>query len=63
MREHGKGHAVHIPWHIDWQYYRDGLPVHQEIIAAAEKIFDAHHVGGEIRFDYETKIYVGRFRK
>jgi len=34
VREHGKGHAVHIPWHIDWQYNRDGLPVHQEIIAA-----------------------------
>lgn len=33
-RAHGKGHAVHIPWHIDWLYFRDGLPVHQEIIAA-----------------------------
>jgi hypothetical protein len=29
----GRGHAVHIPWLIDWHYYRDGLPVHQEIIA------------------------------
>jgi hypothetical protein len=33
VRSHGKGHAVHIPWHIDWQYHRDGLSVHQEIIA------------------------------
>lgn len=33
VRAHGKGHAVHIPWHIDWMYHRDGLPVHQEIIA------------------------------
>jgi SAM-dependent methyltransferase len=40
-----------------------GQSGHQEIIAAAEKIFDARHVGGEIRFDYETKIYVGRFRR
>jgi SAM-dependent methyltransferase len=40
-----------------------GQAGHQEIIAAAEKIFDARHVGGEIRFDYETKIYVGRFRR
>ena len=30
----GKGFAVHIPWFIDWQYYRDGLPVHQQLIAA-----------------------------
>ena len=34
VRAHGKGQAVHIPWHIDWQYYRDSLPVHQEIVAA-----------------------------
>ncbi|MBK6708508.1 MAG: hypothetical protein IPG54_14010 [Sphingomonadales bacterium] len=33
VRSHGKGHAVHIPWHIDWMYHRDSLPVHQEIIA------------------------------
>ncbi|QJU58365.1 hypothetical protein HL653_11795 [Sphingomonas sp. AP4-R1] len=29
----GKGHAVHIPWLIEWNYYRDGLPVHQQLIA------------------------------
>jgi hypothetical protein len=34
VRAHGKGHAVHIPWHIDWMYHRDGLPVHQQIISA-----------------------------
>lgn len=33
MRAHGKGRAIHIPWHIDWMYHRDGLPVHQELIA------------------------------
>jgi hypothetical protein len=34
MLAYGKGRAVHIPWLIDWQYYRDGLPVHQELLAA-----------------------------
>lgn len=33
-RRFGQGRAVHVPWHIDWMYYRDGLPVHQEIVAA-----------------------------
>jgi hypothetical protein len=30
---HGKGHAVHIPWLLDWHYYRDGLPIHQQLLA------------------------------
>ncbi|MBL8555601.1 MAG: hypothetical protein JNL41_15115 [Phenylobacterium sp.] len=34
VRAHGKGHAVHIPWLNEWQYYRDGLPMHQQLIAA-----------------------------
>jgi hypothetical protein len=38
-----------------------GEPGHQEIIEAAAKIFDANHVDGKITFDYETKVYVGRF--
>jgi hypothetical protein len=25
---------VHIPWLNEWQYYRDGLPMHQQLIAA-----------------------------
>jgi hypothetical protein len=29
----GKGHCVHIPWLVEWQYYRDGLPVHQQLFA------------------------------
>ncbi len=33
VQAYGQGHAVHIPWHIDWQYYRDGLPIHQQILA------------------------------
>ena len=39
-----------------------GQPGHREIIEAAEEIFDTHHVGGEIRLEYETKVYIGRFR-
>jgi hypothetical protein len=34
VRRHGKGQTVHIPWFIGWHYYRDGLPVHQQLIAA-----------------------------
>lgn len=34
VRAHGRGHAVHIPWLNDWQYYRDGLPVNQQLLAA-----------------------------
>jgi SAM-dependent methyltransferase len=38
-----------------------GQPGHREMIDAAERIFGAHNVSGKIRFDYETKVYVGRF--
>jgi hypothetical protein len=34
LRAYGKGHTVHIPWIIGWHYYRDGLSVHRELIAA-----------------------------
>jgi hypothetical protein len=34
MRQHGRGHAVHIPWLNDWQYNRDGLQVNQQLLAA-----------------------------
>jgi hypothetical protein len=33
-RPYGKGHAVHIPFLNEWQYYRDGLPVNQSLLAA-----------------------------
>jgi SAM-dependent methyltransferase len=39
-----------------------GQPGHGEIMEAAGKIFDMHNVVGKIRFDYETKVYVGRLR-
>jgi SAM-dependent methyltransferase len=38
-----------------------GQPGHREIMGAAGKIFDTHNIAGKIRFDSETKIYVGRF--
>jgi len=34
LRSYGKGHVVHVPWLYEWQYYRDNLPVHQELMAA-----------------------------
>lgn len=34
VRAHGKGHVVHIPWLNEWQYARDTVPMHQELIAA-----------------------------
>jgi ubiquinone/menaquinone biosynthesis C-methylase UbiE len=39
-----------------------GQAGHREIMDAAEKIFEAHSMGAKIKFDYETKVYVGRFR-
>ena len=32
LRTHGKGRAAHLPWFVGWQYLRDGLPVHRELI-------------------------------
>lgn len=34
---HGRGHTVHIPWLYEWQYYRDNLPMHQELMAGLIK--------------------------
>lgn len=34
LKAHGKGHVVHIPWLNEWQYNRDTLPMHQQLIAA-----------------------------
>jgi hypothetical protein len=38
-----------------------GQPGHQEIVEAAKEIFKAHQAGGKITFEYETKVYLGRF--
>ncbi len=34
LRRHGNGHVAHIPFLNEWQYYRDGLPVNQQILSA-----------------------------
>jgi hypothetical protein len=31
--------------------------------SAAKKIFEAHQAGGKITFEYETKVYLGRFNR
>lgn len=31
---HGRGNTVHIPWLYEWHYYRDNLPMHQELMAS-----------------------------
>jgi SAM-dependent methyltransferase len=38
-----------------------GHPSHEPILAELRAIFDAHHEGGRVRFEYETEVYVGRF--
>ena len=40
-----------------------GQPGHEEIVDAAKKIFEAHQAGGKITFEYETKVYLGRFNR
>jgi ubiquinone/menaquinone biosynthesis C-methylase UbiE len=40
-----------------------GQPGHQEIVEAAKKLFEAHQAGGKITFEYETKVYAGRFER
>ena len=40
----GKGHAVHIPWLLEWQYYRDGFPVHQQLLAGLISRFSAPQI-------------------
>lgn len=36
-----------------------GHPRHGEMLRALRRIFDRHQTGGEIRFEYETKLHVG----
>jgi SAM-dependent methyltransferase len=40
-----------------------GQPGHSEIMQEAGKIFETYNVGGKITFEYETKVYLGRFRR
>ncbi len=34
LRQHGLGHVAHIPFLNEWQYYRDNLPVNQQLLSA-----------------------------
>lgn len=34
VRKHGSGHVAHIPFLNEWQYYRDGLQVNQQLLSA-----------------------------
>ena len=38
-----------------------GEPGHQDIVAAAERLFDENAVEGAVSFEYETVLYLGRF--
>jgi len=37
-----------------------GHPKHEPMLAALQKLFDAHAEGGRVRFEYETHAYYGR---
>ena len=39
----------------------EGAPGHQEMMQATEKIFHDHARQGRVRFEYETRLYCGRF--
>ena len=40
-----------------------GQPGHREIVEAATRIYETYQVGGKITFEYETKVYLGRFNR
>lgn len=38
----------------------EGQPRHDEMIAELRRIFDAHQVSGQVCFEYDTRVHVGR---
>jgi SAM-dependent methyltransferase len=40
-----------------------GHPNHEAILAAVDRLFDAHHEGGRARFVIATEVYFGRLKK
>jgi SAM-dependent methyltransferase len=38
-----------------------GQPGHDELVSALRQLFDTHAEEGKIRFEYDTKLYFGRF--
>jgi SAM-dependent methyltransferase len=37
-----------------------GQPGHEEILQALQALFDEHQTGGQVVFEYDTKVYFGR---
>lgn len=37
-----------------------GHPSHEPLIQQLDALFEGHHVGGQVRFEYDTEIYLGR---
>jgi hypothetical protein len=40
-----------------------GQPGHEEIVETAEQIFAKYEQGGKVTVEYETKLYLGRWRQ
>jgi SAM-dependent methyltransferase len=38
----------------------EGLPEHAPMLVELGRIFDLHQSGGRVRFDYDTRVYLGR---
>lgn len=41
MARHGEGRAIYLPWHPDWQYFRDSLPDHRTLMVSLLQRFIA----------------------
>jgi SAM-dependent methyltransferase len=64
-------HALPNPVFYDWDSLQGralsssyaplpGHERHAEMIAALRDVYDRHQVGGQVRMDYVTRVYVGR---
>jgi hypothetical protein len=38
----------------------EGQPGHELMIADLKNIFDRHHVNGQVCFEYDTRVHIGR---
>ena len=41
VARYGKGRTIYLPWHPDWQYFRDSLPDHRTLIVSLLQRFIA----------------------
>ena len=37
-----------------------GQPRHEEMLAELRRVFDAHNSKGNVTFEYDTRVYLGR---